>query len=117
MSFGAPVNLPLRRLQSSPDCHHQSGHAEVPVPQGRRPSDVGSFEPNFDVPPKDTSQWLAGDGAGGPGTPYLPDPNQKAPGWTPDWPEGVDARGPYSQDPTGTKWYPHPEDEHPSPST
>ena len=60
---------------------------------------------------RDTSHWVAGDGTGGPGTPYLPDPNQKPPGWTPDWPEGVDNRGPYSQDPNGTKWYPHHENE------
>jgi RHS repeat-associated protein len=45
------------------------------------------------------------------GSPYLPDPNRKPPGWNPSWPTGEDGRGPYSQDPdTGRKYYPHPED-------
>jgi RHS repeat-associated protein len=44
-------------------------------------------------------------------SPFLPDPNQKPPGWNPSWPNGTDNRGPYTQDPaTGDKWYPHPED-------
>jgi RHS repeat-associated protein len=61
--------------------------------------------------PKDTSQWLAGEGAGGPGTPYLPNADRKPPGWTEDWKEGVDKWGPYSEDPSGVRWHPHPEDE------
>ncbi len=45
------------------------------------------------------------------GSPFLPDPNQKPPGWNENWPESVDKRGPYTQDPkTGTRYYPHPED-------
>src|SRR5262245_12439775 len=30
---------------------------------------------------------------------------------TPSWPTGEDARGPYSEDPSGRRWYPHPEDD------
>jgi RHS repeat-associated protein len=57
-----------------------------------------------------TGECVAGPGAGGPGTPYLPNPDRKPPGWTADWPEGIDDRGPYSEDPSGDRWYPHPED-------
>jgi len=44
--------------------------------------------------------------------PYLPDPRMRPPGWDPYWPTGTDSRGDFSRDPnTGTKWYPHPEDD------
>ena len=44
--------------------------------------------------------------------PFLPDPNQRPPGWDKTWPTGTDKRGPYVEDPnTGRKWYPHPEDQ------
>jgi RHS repeat-associated protein len=45
------------------------------------------------------------------GDPYLPDASRKPPGWTPSWPTGQDGRGPYSEDPSGRRWYPHPEDD------
>jgi hypothetical protein len=81
-------------------------HPNPAAPGGQEGSGPLTF-PHF---PKDTSGWLAGDGAGGPGTPYLPDRARKPPGWSEDWPEGVDERGPYSEDPSGTRWHPHPED-------
>jgi len=50
-------------------------------------------------------------GLDGDKNPYLPGPDRKPPGWTPSWPTGKDGRGPYSEDPSGRRWYPHPEDE------
>jgi hypothetical protein len=66
----------------------------------------GQLGPNNNFLGSDTGSGGSGGGQG----PYLPAPSQKPPGWSPDWPEGVDSRGPYSQGPDGTKWYPHPED-------
>jgi uncharacterized protein RhaS with RHS repeats len=43
--------------------------------------------------------------------PLLPGPGQVPPGYNPNWPSGIDNRGPFTQDPnSGTKYYPHPED-------
>ncbi len=65
---------------------------------------------DFNAPPGSVTG--AGPGPGFPNpNPFLPNPTQKPPGWNPTWPTGVDARGPYTQDPkTGIKYYPHPED-------
>jgi RHS repeat-associated protein len=39
---------------------------------------------------------------------YLPDPCKKPPGWNPDWEQGEDSRGPYSNPPgePQNRWYP-----------
>jgi len=74
-------------------------------------NDAGSPESIPDAAVPGAAPMPAAEPSTGPGTPYVGDPVRKPPGWTPDWREGLDPRGPYAEDPlTGEKWYPHHED-------